>query len=121
MPASPTLPQAVITTRILQLVHELCTKRIHVTKRDLFYTGGWVGGCLGAWVPGHSRGGLGQPGRCAACCESARPGRLCSPALALPLLASPCAGAKLFTGPRRLGPRRAHTADNVSRRTHPQT
>jgi len=32
--------QAVITTRILQLVHELCTKRIHVTKRDLFYTGG---------------------------------------------------------------------------------
>ena len=33
--------QAVITTRILQLVHELCRKRIHVTKRDLFYTGGW--------------------------------------------------------------------------------
>lgn len=30
--------KAVITTRILQLVHELCTKRIHVTKRDLFYT-----------------------------------------------------------------------------------
>lgn len=27
-----------ITTRILQLVHELCSKRIHVTKRDLFYT-----------------------------------------------------------------------------------
>lgn len=27
-----------ITTRILQLVHQLCTKRIHVTKRDLFYT-----------------------------------------------------------------------------------
>jgi hypothetical protein len=27
-----------ITTRILSLVHELCTKRIHVTKRDLFYT-----------------------------------------------------------------------------------
>lgn len=27
-----------ITTRILQLVHQLCTKQIHVTKRDLFYT-----------------------------------------------------------------------------------
>tara|TARA_B110001452_G_C15223290_1_gene424037 strand:- start:994 stop:2220 length:1227 start_codon:yes stop_codon:yes gene_type:complete len=27
-----------ITTRILQLVHELCGKGIHVTKRDLFYT-----------------------------------------------------------------------------------
>lgn len=27
-----------ITTRILGLVHELCIKRIHVTKRDLFYT-----------------------------------------------------------------------------------
>lgn len=25
-------------TRILQLVHEICTKGIHVTKRDLFYT-----------------------------------------------------------------------------------
>lgn len=34
-----TCRKAVITTRILQLVHELCTKRIHVTKRDLFYTG----------------------------------------------------------------------------------
>ncbi|KAL4855658.1 DNA topoisomerase 6 subunit A [Chlorella vulgaris] len=33
-----TCRKAVITTRILQLVHELCTKRIHVTKRDLFYT-----------------------------------------------------------------------------------
>lgn len=70
-----TCRKAVITTRILQLVHELCSKRIHVTKRDLFYTdvklfedqansdailddlacmlgctrsslhGGWVGGC----------------------------------------------------------------------------
>ena len=30
--------KSVITTRILQLVHELCLKRIHVTKRDLFYT-----------------------------------------------------------------------------------
>ena len=30
--------KAAITTRILQLVYELCTKRIHVTKRDLFYT-----------------------------------------------------------------------------------
>ena len=37
-----TCRKAVITTRILQLVHELCTKRIHVTKRDLFYTGGWL-------------------------------------------------------------------------------
>lgn len=30
--------KSVITTRILQLVQELCIKRIHVTKRDLFYT-----------------------------------------------------------------------------------
>ena len=29
---------AVFTTRVLGLVHELCMKRIHVTKRDLFYT-----------------------------------------------------------------------------------
>lgn len=27
-----------ITTRIMQLVYELCLKSIHVTKRDLFYT-----------------------------------------------------------------------------------
>jgi len=27
-----------ITTRILSLVYELCCKKIHVTKRDLFYT-----------------------------------------------------------------------------------
>ncbi|KAK9141613.1 hypothetical protein Syun_011013 [Stephania yunnanensis] len=27
-----------ITARILQLVHQLCLKSIHVTKRDLFYT-----------------------------------------------------------------------------------
>ena len=27
-----------ITTRVLQLIHELCSKGIHVTKRDLFYT-----------------------------------------------------------------------------------
>ena len=27
-----------VMTRILQLVHEICTKGIHVTKRDLFYT-----------------------------------------------------------------------------------
>ena len=33
-----TCRKTVITTRILQLVHELCLKRIHVTKRDLFYT-----------------------------------------------------------------------------------
>lgn len=25
-------------TRVMQLVHELCRKSIHVTKRDLFYT-----------------------------------------------------------------------------------
>lgn len=30
--------KAAITTRILSLVHQLCIKRIHVTKRDLFYT-----------------------------------------------------------------------------------
>lgn len=30
--------KATITTRILQLVHQLCLKNIHVTKRDLFYT-----------------------------------------------------------------------------------
>mmetsp|Transcript_18264 Transcript_18264/g.30458 ORF Transcript_18264/g.30458 Transcript_18264/m.30458 type:complete len:413 (-) Transcript_18264:801-2039(-) len=27
-----------ITTRIVQLIHELCQKKIHVTKRDMFYT-----------------------------------------------------------------------------------
>tara|TARA_B100000513_G_scaffold101038_2_gene43240 strand:- start:3053 stop:4249 length:1197 start_codon:yes stop_codon:yes gene_type:complete len=27
-----------ITTRVMQLVYELCAKKIHVTKRDLFYT-----------------------------------------------------------------------------------
>ena len=27
-----------VTTRILQLIHQLCGKNIHVTKRDLFYT-----------------------------------------------------------------------------------
>jgi meiotic recombination protein SPO11 len=26
------------TTRLLQLIHELAKKKIHVTKRDLFYT-----------------------------------------------------------------------------------
>ena len=30
--------KAVITARVLSLVHELARKRIHVTKRDLFYT-----------------------------------------------------------------------------------
>lgn len=30
--------KAAITTRVLQLVHQLCRKGIHVTKRDLFYT-----------------------------------------------------------------------------------
>ena len=33
-----TVRKTAITTRVLQLVHELCTKKIHVTKRDLFYT-----------------------------------------------------------------------------------
>ncbi|KAL3688067.1 hypothetical protein R1sor_014376 [Riccia sorocarpa] len=33
-----TVRKTAITTRILQLVHQLCQKRIHVTKRDLFYT-----------------------------------------------------------------------------------
>eukprot|EP00798_Chlamydomonas_sp_ICE-L_P011429 gene11429-17115_t len=33
-----TCRKATITTRILGLVHQLCIKRIHVTKRDLFYT-----------------------------------------------------------------------------------
>lgn len=32
------MSHAVITTRVLGLVHELCLKRIHVTERDLFYT-----------------------------------------------------------------------------------
>lgn len=36
--STSTCRKVVITTRILQLVHELCVKRIHVTKRDLFYT-----------------------------------------------------------------------------------
>lgn len=36
--STATCRKAVITTRILGLVHELCVKRIHVTKRDLFYT-----------------------------------------------------------------------------------
>lgn len=27
-----------IMTRVMQLVHELCSRRIHTTKRDLFYT-----------------------------------------------------------------------------------
>ena len=36
--STATCRKSVITTRILQLVHELCIKRIHVTKRDLFYT-----------------------------------------------------------------------------------
>ena len=36
--STATCRKAVVTTRILSLVHELCQKRIHVTKRDLFYT-----------------------------------------------------------------------------------
>ncbi len=30
--------KAAITTRVLQLLHAVLTKRIHITKRDLFYT-----------------------------------------------------------------------------------
>jgi meiotic recombination protein SPO11 len=33
-----TVPKITITARILQLIHQLCLKGIHVTKRDLFYT-----------------------------------------------------------------------------------
>ncbi|XP_010253469.1 PREDICTED: DNA topoisomerase 6 subunit A [Nelumbo nucifera] len=33
-----TVRKTTITARILQLVHQLCIKSIHVTKRDLFYT-----------------------------------------------------------------------------------
>lgn len=33
-----TVRKTTVTTRILQLVHQLCLKSIHVTKRDLFYT-----------------------------------------------------------------------------------
>ena len=36
--STATCRKSVITARILGLVHELCRKRIHVTKRDLFYT-----------------------------------------------------------------------------------
>ena len=36
--STSTCRKAVFTTRVLGLVHELCTKQIHVTKRDLFYT-----------------------------------------------------------------------------------
>ena len=30
--------KAAITTRVLQLLHAVLQKRIHITKRDLFYT-----------------------------------------------------------------------------------
>ncbi|TQE13206.1 hypothetical protein C1H46_001290 [Malus baccata] len=33
-----TVRKATITARVLQLIHQLCLKDIHVTKRDLFYT-----------------------------------------------------------------------------------
>ncbi|CAH9051436.1 unnamed protein product [Cuscuta europaea] len=33
-----TVRKTTITTRILRLIHELCLKNIHVTKRDLFYS-----------------------------------------------------------------------------------
>ncbi|KAI5072792.1 hypothetical protein GOP47_0012898 [Adiantum capillus-veneris] len=35
---SSSVRKTAITTRILQLIHQLCIKQIHVTKRDLFYT-----------------------------------------------------------------------------------
>eukprot|EP00250_Pteridium_aquilinum_P016548 c23156_g1_i1 orf=608-1912(-) len=36
--SSSSVRKTAITTRILQLIHQLCIKQIHVTKRDLFYT-----------------------------------------------------------------------------------
>ena len=33
-----TVRKTAITARIIQLIHQLCLKGIHVTKRDLFYT-----------------------------------------------------------------------------------
>jgi len=36
--ATATVRKTAITTRVLQLVHELCRAGIHSTKRDLFYT-----------------------------------------------------------------------------------
>lgn len=36
--STQTCRKTAVTTRILGLVHQLCTKQIHVTKRDLFYT-----------------------------------------------------------------------------------
>ncbi|KAH7424220.1 hypothetical protein KP509_12G095600 [Ceratopteris richardii] len=35
---SSSVRKTAITTRVLQLIHQLCIKQIHVTKRDLFYT-----------------------------------------------------------------------------------
>ncbi|KAK1320213.1 DNA topoisomerase 6 subunit A [Acorus calamus] len=34
----PTVRKSAITARVLHLIHQLCLKNIHVTKRDLFYT-----------------------------------------------------------------------------------
>lgn len=36
--SSSTVRKTAITTRVMQLVHQILNKRIHVTKRDLFYT-----------------------------------------------------------------------------------
>lgn len=33
-----TVRKTAITTKVLQLIYELCSKGIHTTKRDLFYT-----------------------------------------------------------------------------------
>ena len=38
MDAHAQVRKTAITTRVLQLVHELCRAGIHSTKRDLFYT-----------------------------------------------------------------------------------
>ena len=57
-----------ITTRVLQLVLELCAKGIHVTKRDLFYAdvklfekqGHLYGGHVTALFPTARNGRLGK-------------------------------------------------------------
>ena len=36
--STSTVRKVTIMTRILQLVHQICSRGIHVTKRDLFYT-----------------------------------------------------------------------------------
>ncbi|EOD14427.1 type II DNA topoisomerase VI subunit A 2 [Emiliania huxleyi CCMP1516] len=43
--ATPAAGGWAITTRLMQIVLELCSKGIHVTKRDLFYTGALSSPC----------------------------------------------------------------------------